>query len=136
VAESRHARGLVDTSVLIDLDEIDPERLPRELAISAISLAELAAGPHATTDPGERARRQDRLQRSEATFEPLPVDANVARAYGRVYAAVAATGRKARGRRATDLFIAATAVAANLPLYTRNPADFAGLSELLDIVAI
>jgi predicted nucleic acid-binding protein len=136
VAESRHARGLVDTSVLIDLDVIDPERLPRELAISAISLAELAAGPHATTDPGERARRQDRLQRSEATFEPLPVDANVARAYGRVYAAVAATGRKARGRRATDLFIAATAVAANLPLYTRNPADFAGLSELLDIVAI
>jgi predicted nucleic acid-binding protein len=136
VAESRHARGLVDTSVLIDLDVIDPERLPRELAISAISLAELAAGPHATTHPGERARRQDRLQRSEATFEPLPVDANVARAYGRVYAAVAATGRKARGRRATDLFIAATAVAANLPLYTRNPADFAGLSELLDIVAI
>jgi predicted nucleic acid-binding protein len=136
VAESRHARGLVDTSVLIDLDVIDPERLPRELAISAISLADLAAGPHATTDPGERARRQDRLQRSEATFEPLPVDANVARAYGRVYAAVAATGRKARGRRATDLFIAATAVAANLPLYTRNPADFAGLSELLDIVAI
>jgi predicted nucleic acid-binding protein len=136
VADTRHERGLVDTSVVIDLDVIDPERLPHELAVSAITLAELAAGPHATTDPAERARRQDRLQRSEATFEPLPVDANVARAYGRVYAAVAAAGRKARGRRATDLFIAATAVAANLPLYTRNPADFAGLSELLDIVAI
>lgn len=136
MAEHRHARGIVDTSVLIDLDVRDPERLPRELAVSAITLAELAAGPHATRDPGERARRQDRLQRTEATFEPLPVDRNAARAYGRVYAAVAATGRKARGRRATDLFIAATAVAADLPLYTRNPADFAGLSELLDIVTV
>ena len=136
MAEHRHARGLVDTSVVIDLDTIDPEQLPRELAISAITLAELAAGPHATRDSGERARRQDRLQRTEATFEPLPVDGNVARAYGRVYAAVAASGRKARGRRATDLFIAATALAADLPLYTRNPADFAPLAELLDIVAV
>lgn len=137
MAELRHARGLIDTSVVIDLDVIDPERLPRELAISAITLAELAAGPHATSDLAERARRQDRLQRTEATFEPLPVDANVARGYGRVYAAVAANGRrKARGRRSTDLLIAATALAANLPLYTRNPADFAGLSELLDIVEV
>lgn len=136
MAEHRHARGLVDTSVVIDLDTIDPDHLPRELAISAITLAELAAGPHATRDFGERARRQDRLQRTEATFEPLPVDGNVARAYGRVYAAVAAGGRKARGRRATDLFIAATALAADLPLYTRNPADFAPLAELLDIVAV
>jgi predicted nucleic acid-binding protein len=76
------------------------------------------------------------LQRAEATFEPLAVDAAVARAFGRVYAAVGATGRKARGRRAVDLFIAATAVAAGLPLYTRNPDDFVGLSELLDIVAV
>ena len=136
MAEHRHARGLVDTSVVIALDVIDPETLPRELAVSAMTLAELAAGPHATKDSGERARRQDRLQRTEATFDPLPVDRNVARAYGRVYAAVAATGRKARGQRATDLFIAATALAADLPLYTRNPADFAGLSELLDIVAV
>jgi predicted nucleic acid-binding protein len=136
VAEPRHPRGLVDTSVVIDLDVIEPERLPHELAVSAITLAELAAGPHATTDPRERAERQDRLQRTEATFEPLPVDANVARAYGRVYAAVAAAGRKARGRRATDLLIAATALAVNLPLYTRNPADFAGLSDLLDIVVV
>ena len=99
-------------------------------------VAELAAGPHATADPAERARRQDRLQRAEATFEPLPMDAEVARAYGRVYAAVAASGRKARGRRAVDLMIAATAVAAGLPLYTRNPDDFVGLSDLLDIVAV
>ena len=136
MAEARPLRGLIDTSVVIDLPEIEPGQLPIEVAISAITLAELAAGPHATTDTAERAKRQDRLQRAEATFEPLPVDASVARAYGRVYAAVAASGRKARGRRAVDLLIAATAVASGLPLYTRNPDDFAGLSGLLTIVAV
>ncbi len=120
----------------MDLERIDPGDLPAQLAISAVTLAELAAGPHATADPAERARRQDRLQRAEATFEPLPVDGAVARAYGRLYAAVAAAGRKARGRRALDLLIAATALAVGLPLYTRNPADFGELSSLLEIVAV
>jgi predicted nucleic acid-binding protein len=136
VAETRPARGLIDTSVVIDLPEIELTQLPQEIAISAITLAELAAGPHATSDAAERAKRQDRLQRAEATFEPLPIDAGVARAYGRVYAAVVAAGRKARGRRAVDLLIAATAVAADLPLYTRNPDDFTGLSDVLRIVSI
>jgi predicted nucleic acid-binding protein len=136
VADRRHVRGLIDTSVVIDLELIDPDNLPQELAVSAITMAELAAGPHATSDSAERARRQDRLQRAEATFEPLPVDAEVARAYGRVYAAVTTAGRKARGRRAVDLFIAATAMAANLPLYTRNPDDFTGLSKLLEVVPV
>jgi predicted nucleic acid-binding protein len=136
VAEGRFRRGIIDTSVLIDLDQIELADLPEEMAISAITLAELAAGPHATTDPAERARRQDRLQRAEAAFEPLPVDADVARAYGRIYAAIAAAGRKARGRRAVDLLIAATAVASGLPLYTRNPDDFTGLSDLLEIISI
>ena len=134
--DPRHARGLIDTSVIIDVDQIERADLPVEVAVSAITMAELAAGPHATAEPAERARRQDRLQRAEATFEPLPVDAEVARAYGRVYAAVAASGRKARGRRAVDLLIAATAVAADLPLYTRNPDDFVGLSDLLEIVSV
>ena len=121
VADSRHPRGLVDTSVVIDLELIEPADLPLELAVSAITMAELAAGPHASADPAERARRQDRLQRAEATFEPLPVDTAVARAYGRVYAAVGAAGRKARGRRAVDLFIAATAVAAMNKSTARRP---------------
>jgi predicted nucleic acid-binding protein len=127
---------LIDTSVVIDLDQIDPAALPTELAVSAITMAELAAGPHATDDPAERARRQDRLQRTEATFEPLPVDAGVARAYGRVYAGIRAAGRKARGRRAVDLLIAATAISSGLPLYTRNPDDFTGLSSLLEIIPV
>jgi predicted nucleic acid-binding protein len=122
--------------VVIDMDRLEPADLPIEIAISAITLAELAAGPHATTDPAERARRQDRLQRAEATFDPLPVDANVARAFGRIYAAMTTAGRKARGRRAFDLMIAATAVAAGLPLYTRNADDFAGLSDVLEVVSI
>lgn len=134
--EQQHPRGVVDTSVVIDLERIDPNDLPAELAVSAVTLAELAAGPHATADPAERARRQDRLQRAEATFEPLPIDGAVARAYGLVYAAVAAAGRKARGRRALDLLIAATALASGLPLYTRNPGDFGELTSLLEIVPV
>jgi predicted nucleic acid-binding protein len=127
---------MIDTSVVVDLDRLDPERLPIEIAVSAITMAELAAGPHATTDPEERARRQDRLQRTEATFEPIPFDADAARAYGLVYTAVATTGRKARGARAVDLLIAATAIAARLPLYTRNPKDFKALENLIEIVAV
>lgn len=136
MAEPRHRRGLIDTSVVIDLGRVDPADLPSEIAVSAVTLAELTAGPHATDDPDERARRQDRLQRTEATFESLPVDGAVARAYGRVYAAVAGAGRKARGRRAFDLLIAATALAAELPLYTSNPSDFEGLNGLLEVVPV
>ena len=120
----RQSQGLVDTSVVIDLDHIDVEQLPMELAVSALTTAELAACPHATADTAERARRQDRLQRAEATFDPLPFDSDSARAYGRIYAAVVATGRKARGPRGVHLLIAAT----DLPLYTRNVDDFRGLN--------
>jgi predicted nucleic acid-binding protein len=135
VPEGRRERGLIDTSVVIDLPDIDPSKLPQQMAVSAISLAELAAGPHATTDAAERARRQDRLQRVEATFEALEFDADAARAYGRVYAAVTSAGRKARGQRAVDLLIAAAALAADLPLYTGNPTDFAALSGLLEVIS-
>jgi predicted nucleic acid-binding protein len=133
---ARASRGLIDTSVVIDLDHVDAGQLPSELAISALTLAELAAGPHATSDSAERARRQDRVQRAEATFDPLPFDGDSARAYGRIYAAIVATGRKARGPRAVDLLIAATALATNLPLYTRNTDDFRGLQTLLTIVGV
>lgn len=129
-------RGLADTSVIIELERLDSAQLPAELAISAVTLAELAAGPYATADRAESARRQDRLQRVEATFEPLPVDVEVARAFGRLYAAVSAAGRKARGRRALDLLIAATALAADLPLYTSNPTDFKGLGGLVEVEAV
>ncbi|MBK5222967.1 MAG: type II toxin-antitoxin system VapC family toxin [Acidimicrobiia bacterium] len=137
VAESsRHQRGLLDTSVVIDLEQLDPSKLPIEVAVSAVTMAQLAAGPHAASDPDERGRRQDRLQRAEAVFDPLPFDGEAARAYGRVYAAVVGAGRKARGARAVDLLIAATACAEDLPLYTRNGADFTGLDDLVEVVVV
>ncbi len=132
----RAPRGVIDTSVVIDLERIEATQLPIELAVSAITMAELAAGPHATDDADERARRQDRLQRAEAAFDPLPFDGEGARAYGRIYAAELASGRKARGPRALDLLVAATACAAALPIYTRNPDDFLSLQDIVDVIAV
>jgi len=122
--------------VVIGLEQFEARQLPIELAVSAVTMAELAAGSHAAGDADERARRQDRLQRAEAAFDPLPFDGEAARAYGRIYAAEVAKGRKARGTRALDLLIAATACAADLPLYTRNPEDFRSLQGLVDVVAV
>ena len=136
MADQRRPRGLLDTSVIIDLEHLHAVQLPIESAVSAITMAELAAGPHATEDPDERARRQDRLQRAEAAFDPLPFDSEASRAYGRIYAAVVGAGRKARGARAVDLLIAATACSQGLPLYTRNPADFQALDTLVEIVHV
>ncbi len=134
--DGRPERGLLDTSVVIDLEHIPAGSLPVEIAISAVTLAELAAGPHATDDPVERGRRQDRLQRVEAVFDPLPFSADAGRAYGRVFSAVTSAGRKPRGARAVDLLIAATALTERLPLYTRNPDDFRALEDLIEVVAI
>jgi predicted nucleic acid-binding protein len=131
----RLARGLLDTSVIIDLDRLDPTQLPQEVAISTITLAELSAGPSAARDELERARRQDRLQRTEATFDPMPFDIEAARAYGRVHATVAAQGGQPR-RRFADLLIAAAALAEELPLVTRNPADFEGLESLITVIEV
>lgn len=132
---SEPTRGVIDTSVVIDHDLIDVSLLPDESAIAAITLAELAAGPHATKDDDERVRRQDRLQWAVATWDPLPFDAEAARAYARVFASVRAAGRSSRARVA-DLLIAATAVANGLPLYTRNPSDFAGLDKVLKVIGL
>jgi predicted nucleic acid-binding protein len=130
------AAGLIDTSVVIDWDAIAViERLPDEVAISTITLAEMATGPHLATDAGERARRQSRLQQAEALFDPIDFDRAAARSYGEVVAAVAAAGRSHRPRVA-DLLIAAVAHANGLALYTRNPSDFLGLEALIEVTAV
>jgi predicted nucleic acid-binding protein len=126
-------RGLLDTSVVIDHDVIDPAMLPDESANSAVTLAELVAGPHATDDKDERARRQDRLQWASTTWDPLPFDAETARMYGRMFAAARAAGQSSRSRLA-DLLIASTAAANGLPLHTRNPSNFEALKAIVKVV--
>ena len=140
----RPPRGLLDTNIIILRRWIRPDQLPDEVAISAITLAEISAGPHEVRpsaeqdvyeEHAERARRLDILQRAESEFDPIPFDAEAARIYGRVTAAVVAAGRKPR-RRASDLMIAATAIAAGLPLFTADPDDFTGLEEILRVVPV
>lgn len=137
-------RGLLDTNIMILRQWVDPAELPEEMAISAITLAELSAGPHqvrsdaeqaAYDEHAERGRRLEVLQRAESEFDPLPFDAEAARIFGRVAAAVVALGRTPRGR-IGDLLIAATAIAEGLPLFTTNPDDFLGLGDILEIVPV
>lgn len=130
------ASGLLDTSVVVDWS--DPavlEALPAQVAISAITIAELAAGPLLATTPVEAAKRQARLQEVESKLEPIPFDAMAVRSYGLVVAAVVHEGRKPRSRFA-DLLIAATAHAHGLDLYSRNAEDFVGLETLIRVVAV
>lgn len=128
--------GLLDTSVVIDwYDPAVRAALPDQLAISAVTAAELSAGPLLAATPIEAARRQARLQEVEARFEPIPFDAAAARSYGLVASAVLGRGRHPRARFA-DLLIAATAHAHRLELYTRNAADFDGLGELVRVVGV
>lgn len=121
--------GLIDTNVLIRLAQLDPNSLPPDPVISVITLAELTVGPLVTTDPAKGAIRQSHVQSAEADFDPIPIDAAVARAFGIVAADLRSIGRKAAAR-SFDALIAATALAHNLPLYTSNPADFTGIDGL------
>ncbi len=128
--------GLLDTSVVVDWhDPVVVAALPDQMAISVITAAELTAGPHLAAAPAEAAKRQARLQEVEAKLEPLQFDGTAVRSYGLVVAAVVREGRKPRSRFA-DLLIAATAHANGLDLYTRNGDDFAGLEELVHVIAI
>lgn len=139
-----YEQGLLDTNIMILRKWLNSAELPAEMAISAVTLAELSAGPHEVQrneeqsdyeEHAERARRLDVLQRAENEFDPIPFGVEAARAYGRICAAVIAAGRKPR-RRAVDLMIASVALAEDLPLFTTNPDDFVGLHDLLTIVPV
>ncbi|MGH3425265.1 MAG: type II toxin-antitoxin system VapC family toxin [Nocardioidaceae bacterium] len=121
--------GVLDTNAVVLLDRLEPDDLPAEPLITAITLAELSVGPLVADDPAVRERRQARLQEAEAAFDPLPFDASSARAFGRVATALRRAGRQVRPR-AFDALIAASAIARELPVYTCNPRDFAGIEEL------
>jgi tRNA(fMet)-specific endonuclease VapC len=132
---TRHPSGLLDTSAVILLSRIgDAGVLPERPLISTITLAELSVGPLVTDDEAERAARLAQLQRAEADFDPLPFDAEAARAFGRVAAALRRARRKVAAR-SYDAMIAAVAIANDLPLYTANPSDFEAIDGL-DVVPL
>lgn len=133
--KAKHRAGLLDTSALVVLSRLrDPEQLPEEPMISAVTLAELSVGPLVARTQAERRSRQAVLQQAEADFDPLPFDAAAARAFGRVAASLRRAGRKPSAR-SYDAMIAAIAVANELPLYTCNPSDFKPIKGLV-VVAV
>jgi hypothetical protein len=124
--------SILDTSAVIEQVTLP---IDDEVAISIVTFAELHFGVMVSTDQRVRGERLRRLSALHSQFEPLPVDDPVASAYGRVAAAVAASGRQPRAR-VMDLLIAATALAHDARLVTRNPSDLAGLEDLVEIVAL
>jgi predicted nucleic acid-binding protein len=135
VTTPSQTRGVLDTSTVILLSRLrDATLLPAEPVITAVTLAELSVGPLVARTDEERVARQAHLQQAETDFDPIPFDAAAARAFGGVAASLRRSGRKGAAR-AYDAMIAATAVANGLPVYTCNPADFAGIVGL-EVVAI
>ena len=128
------SRGLLDTSVLIALDEdADLEAaLPEEVAVSVATLAELHYGVLLAKTDQVRQHRLRRLGQIESLFQPIPIDAAVSRAFAAVAHTVKSAGRQPRSR-IMDLWIAATALVHDLPLYTRNFQDFKDLQSLIDV---
>ena len=123
-------RGLLDTSVVVSLGGLtDVDSLPARCFVSAVTLAELSVGPLVAKTDRERIARQSVLQQAEADFHALPFDDRAARAFGRVAAELRASRRKTTAR-ACEALIAATAVANDLPVFTRNVDDFSGIASL------
>lgn len=120
-------RGLLDTSLIVAGAHADLDAA----AISAMTLAELHHGVLRAPDDAMRALRLRRLALVESEFEALPIDADVARAYGAVVAGARSAGR--RRPRTADALIAATAVAHGLTVYTRDR-DFEGLPGVTAII--
>lgn len=126
-------RGVLDTSTVILLPSItNTLALPSEPVITAVTLAELSVGPLVASNDQDRAARQAHLQQAEADFNPLPFDAEAARAFGQVAASLRRSSRKVAAR-SFDAMIAATAISNGLALYTCNPADFEGIDGLIVI---
>jgi predicted nucleic acid-binding protein len=131
----RYGRGVLDTSVIIDLELLPEAALPVESSVAAVTLAELAAGLHTTEDAVERGARLMRLQFVESKLDSLPFDAAAARRYGQLIALIIAAGQSPRPRR-LELMIAATALVNGLPLYTRNARELSAIASAMTVVPV
>lgn len=131
----RPESGVLDTSVYIDLDQLNPEDLPVRPELTAITMAELHQGVAMAKDNATRAVRTEKLGAAVADFEPMPFDGDAAARYGTLVALAIGAGRSPRPRR-IDLMVGAIAASRGLPLYTRNPDDFEGLQRGLTVVAV
>lgn len=135
MTSERRPKGLLDTCTLIYLPELPSSALPVKSWISTITMAELGIGVHTAADAEQRAERSERLQRAEATFEPLPFTADAVRRFTHMAGLIVGHGRSPKPRR-LDLMISAIASVNGLPLYTRNVRDFTGLDTVLTVVAV
>lgn len=131
----RYESGVLDTCTYIDLGQLDPVSLPRVVEITAITMAELQQGVAMAKNALTRAARTELLGAAIVDFEPLPFDGEAAARYGTLVA-LTVEARRDPGPRRMDLMIAAIASAHDLPLFTRNTNDFAGLEDMVAIIAV
>ena len=112
-------RGLADTSLFIAHETaraFERDRVPEQLAVSVITTAELRAGVLAAPDLPTRARRLATLEYVRA-LDPLPIDAAVAEAWALLRVALRDVNRRMK---ANDAWIAATALALDIPIVTQD----------------
>lgn len=128
-------RVLLDTSVLIDYPEPEVTALADQLAVSAVSVAELYFGVFLAPDPIEQLLRLRRLRVVIDRYDVLPFDADAAEYYGTLCAALRQSGRDPRPRR-MDLQIAATAARFGVTLLTRDSADFKALGKAVEVIVL
>lgn len=120
-------RGLADTSIFVAQEtrrEMSGE-VPRELAVSYVTIGELRAGVLAARDPDARARRLETLTRAQV-FDPIPVDDSVAESWARLRVALRDAGLRMP---VNDSWIAATAMAEGVPVVTQDD-DYDGVPGL------
>ncbi|TFC19246.1 type II toxin-antitoxin system VapC family toxin [Cryobacterium algoritolerans] len=119
---------MIDTSVFVGLETNrlrSIEILPIEQFVSAVTLGELLAGVHAATDADSRASRLLTLE-TVSVAQVLNVDGEVAAHWARLRQKLRENGRRIN---VNELWIAATALAHHLPVFTQD-ADFAVLADL------
>jgi hypothetical protein len=112
-------RALLDTSFFVATESGRPlgemDRVT-ETEVSVVTLAELTVGV-LMADDDDRSARVATLSAVESTWDPLPIDAEVARQFARIVAALRANGRRVP---ILDALVAATAIVEQIPVVTQD----------------